>query len=289
MTTLDDKILGEKTHYYCSSSEDEDDSKESDDDSEDRKESFDQAPQYIQETELRSFDGVSTNTGPKGVIKDWQRFKQLESERREEQEREKLELIKKLSLTCQSQLDEEKQKEEDEQLDKELQELLGDKILDEFIQRRMQEMMSNADQCPRFGSLKLLKSGQEFLDVVDRDSSLVTTVIHIYEEGRKGCQTMNLCLQNLAKEYVNVQFCSLEAASAGMSWHFKRSGVPALLVYKNGNLIGNFVRLTDEFGDFFVASDVENFLLEHGMLPDQSLIPTVIRQKDESKDESDSD
>lgn len=25
MTTLDDKLLGEKTHYYCDSSEDEDD------------------------------------------------------------------------------------------------------------------------------------------------------------------------------------------------------------------------------------------------------------------------
>ena len=39
-------------------------------------------------------------TGPKGVIKDYQRFKQLERERREEQKEELQVLAKKFSLTC---------------------------------------------------------------------------------------------------------------------------------------------------------------------------------------------
>ena len=30
----------------------------------------------------RDWDGSSANTGPKGVIKDWQRYKQLETEKR---------------------------------------------------------------------------------------------------------------------------------------------------------------------------------------------------------------
>lgn len=42
----------------------------------------------------------------------------------------------------------------------------------------------------------------------------------------------------------------------------EENGVPALLVYKSGNLIGNFVRLTDEFGDEFDDEDVESFLIE---------------------------
>ena len=41
-------------------------------------------------------------TGPKGVINDWREFKRLESERREEQEREKNALAKKLQMTCRS-------------------------------------------------------------------------------------------------------------------------------------------------------------------------------------------
>jgi len=41
-------------------------------------------------------------TGPKGVVEDWRRFKQFEVEQRAEQERERSELAKKLSLTCRS-------------------------------------------------------------------------------------------------------------------------------------------------------------------------------------------
>ena len=41
-------------------------------------------------------------TGPKGVITDWRRFKQLETEKRLENERERLQLAKKLTLTCRS-------------------------------------------------------------------------------------------------------------------------------------------------------------------------------------------
>ena len=40
------------------------------------------------------------------------------------------------------------------------------------------------------------------------------------------------------------------------------SGVPAMQVYKGGELIGNFVKLRQEFGEDFCASDVESFLVE---------------------------
>ncbi len=36
------------------------------------------------------------------MINDWRQFKKLETERRAEQEREKLQLIKKLSMSCRS-------------------------------------------------------------------------------------------------------------------------------------------------------------------------------------------
>ena len=68
MSTLEDKILGEKLHYYCSSSsEDENDSANSDKETENEK-----YPQIISDSIEPSFsewDGTSSNTGPKGVIK----------------------------------------------------------------------------------------------------------------------------------------------------------------------------------------------------------------------------
>ncbi|KAH7954365.1 hypothetical protein HPB49_018042 [Dermacentor silvarum] len=183
MATLEDRILGEKLQYYCSSSSEDEDEPAENDASPSHVPASEKAPPPPP-PELKQREGCSSvNTGPKGVLKDWQRYQQLQNERREEQERERLQLIKKLSLTCRS-------------------------------------------------------------------------------EGMPGCEAMNGCLQCLAEEYPQVKFCTVEASAAGMSRHFERKGVPALLVYKNGALIGNFVRLTDEFGDDFFAVDVESFLVE---------------------------
>lgn len=70
MSTLENKILGEKLHYYCSSSseDEENDSADSDKETEDEK-----YPQIITNSSIEpsfsEWDGTSSNTGPKGVIK----------------------------------------------------------------------------------------------------------------------------------------------------------------------------------------------------------------------------
>lgn len=58
--------------------------------------------------------------GPKGVINDWRKYKQLEVEQKQEQKREMERLIKKLSMTCRSDLDLEKDKEQEAQLQNKL-------------------------------------------------------------------------------------------------------------------------------------------------------------------------
>ncbi|XP_077495273.1 phosducin-like protein isoform X1 [Amblyomma americanum] len=249
MATLEDRILGEKLHYYCSSSEDEDESRE-------------HGPRIVPEKAppdiTKQREGCSVNTGPKGVLKDWQRYQQLQSEKREEQERERLELVKKLSLTCKSEQPQPKAEEEEVAA----QEEDDDDFLREYMRRRMEEMMAQISARPNFGQLVRLEDGQAFLDAVDKEKSGVTVIVHIYAQGIPGCEAMNGCLQCLAEEYPQVKFCIVEASAAGMSRHFECKGVPALLVYKNGNLIGNFVRLTDEFGEDFFSGDVESFLVE---------------------------
>ena len=56
----DDKLLGEKVHYYCSSSEDEDDSEEHSG-SEAEGETSASTPTFIPEPELQDYPGHSTN------------------------------------------------------------------------------------------------------------------------------------------------------------------------------------------------------------------------------------
>ncbi|CRK92135.1 CLUMA_CG005720, isoform A [Clunio marinus] len=277
MSTLEDKIMGEKLQYYCSSSEDEKEGSgdEGDDDCEGAKgkASVSQpAPDLTQD--MTHWQGNSANTGPKGVIKDWQRFKQLENEKRQDQERERLELMKKLSITAKTTLEDQKAKERDE-LDAELEELLNDDFLQEFQKRRMQEMLAMPGMLPKFGTVISLKNGEEFLQSIDGENKNVTVIIHIYEERFKACKTMNKCIAKLAQEYTTVKFCKILSVVAGLSKKFKTVALPTILVYKNGQVIGNFIRMSEEFGDEFYASDVESYLIEHALLPDKSLMPAI--------------
>lgn len=282
--SLDDRILGEKTHYYCSSSEDEDDDR-----GETKGTTQDKPPGCILEPDLNQYSGSCTNTGPKGVINDWRKYKKLETERREDQENEKLTLAKKLSTTCRSYMDDEKEKEKDaeflEQLEKEFDEF-EEQFLKDYRQKRLEELRKAVENTPTFGKVKEL-SKVEFVEAIDSENPLVTVIIHIYEKGMPACDAMNRCLECLALEYPLIKFCRIRASVAQLSINFAISGIPALLVYKKGELIGNFVHLSDEFGDEFYSTDVESFLVEHGMLPDTTMLRKTIRT--ETGESSDSD
>ncbi|XP_037092328.1 phosducin-like protein isoform X2 [Pollicipes pollicipes] len=287
MATLDDKLLGEKLQYYCSSSEDE-----GADSADEGAGSGDEGAPAAAEPAAPpppgdAWAGSSTNTGPKGVIKDWQRFKQLEAEKRAAQSLEKMQLAKKLTMTCRSHLEDDREKREQQQLEEELGMLEDDEVLREFIQRRMQEMAAVRQHGPKFGHLIALDSAEHFLDAVDQEEKDVIVIVHVYDERTPSCCTMNACLATVSQQYPGYKFCKLRASTAGVSRRFSDSGVPALIAYKAGAVIGNFVRMEDELGDDFCAGDVENFLIEHGLLQDRSCAPACIRSKATDSDDSD--
>lgn len=282
MATLEDKILGDdKRENYCSSDEGENDGdmdKCSGGGESSTKSAATNNDQTYFTRETNTWSGSSTNTGPKGVIKDWQRFKQLEIERNMEKETERLILMKKLCITAKTTAEDRKQTEQDE-FDAELVELMNDDtVLLQFQQQRMREMLERCGrQQKHFGTVISLNNGDEFLNAIDNEDKSITIILHIYENKLLACKTMNRCLDELAQNYMNVKFCKIIGSVAGMSKTFKISGIPALLVYKGGHLIGNFVRLSDDLGgDEFFASDVESFLIENAMIPDKSHVPTII-------------
>nr|CAI5860748.1 unnamed protein product [Callosobruchus analis] len=279
MATLEDKILGEKLHNYCSSSEE---SGGENSDSEDDGAKQAEPPESSEASAPNKWEGTSTNTGPKGVIKDFKDYKQLESERRRNEERQMIELAKKFTMTVKSSLDEEREKAALE--DPELAELLGDDFLLQYQKKRMQEMLAQTNHNIKFGSLVTLKTGQEFLDSIDKEHKSVTVIIHIYEDSIVACRALNACLQDLCKVYENVKFCRMPSTCAGVSREFKKEGLPALLVYKGGNLVGNFVRLTDDLGNDFSVEEVQIYLVEHGLLEDKSCTPALIKNGGESSD-----
>ena len=141
----------------------------------------------------------------------------------------------------------------------------------------------------RFGELISLSDGQHFLDAVDNEEKGCTVIVLIHEPGVPGCEAMLQCLRCIARDYKSAKFCEIVGSAAGLSKHFNVSGVPAILGYRAGQLITNFVRLTDHFGEDFFANEVETFLLEHGLIVDKQDIPKIIRGQVEEEDADDED
>jgi hypothetical protein len=293
MTTLDDKLLGEKLHNYCSSSSEEDDDLEKEDG---KKSTKSNQPKFIPESEIKereklnNWSGSATNTGPKGVIKDWQRFKQLEQEKNAEGAKERLALAKKLALTCRSDdLDKELGTSSNQQMPNKEKSIdeddMDEEFFKEYLKKKIEEMHKNTSNLPRFGRVIEL-SNESFLNEIDKENKNVKIIIHIYDQKMPECKLMNQCLDDIAKDYAIVKICKINSCEINLSDKFRKMGCPALLIYKNAELIGNFVKMGDEFGDEFCTSDVENFLLEQGYLPSQDL-PTIIRSSNEVDNESD--
>uniref|UniRef100_A0AAY5L6L5 Phosducin domain-containing protein n=2 Tax=Esox lucius TaxID=8010 RepID=A0AAY5L6L5_ESOLU len=299
MTTLDDKLLGEKLQYYYSSSEDEGSDKE-DDDGENK---TIRNPDVLEPELEYSVDGSAINTGPKGVINDWRKYKQLKVEQRQEQKEEMERLIKKLSMTCRSDLDDEadtiKQMEMQDKIQHKmtmqeynmLQEDDDDEdFLQQYRKQRIEEMRRKVYRGKHFEQVYELRSGEEFLEAVDKEDKTCLVMIHIYEGEVPACEAMTGSLLCLAQEYPLVKFCSVRGSAIGTSAQFRGSALPALLVYKGGDLIGNFVRITDQLGEDFYAVDVEALLQEYGLLPDKPVfVAKTIRDGAITLSDNDSD
>ena len=270
MATLDDRLLGEKKHYYCSSSS------SSEDEAEDAANaSGSQAPNVAPEN-AHEWSGSSSNTGPKGVLTDFRQFKLLQSQRLASEECEKLALAKKLSMAVDPAAVE---KEEKDQLDNEMNELLheSDAFLREYMAKAMTEMAQKSQPGKKFGKAFNITNGSVFLSEIEAESkSNVTVICHVYCNRIPKCRVVNSAIDDLAKKHSSVKFITLEVASAGLSQQFEEKGCPAILIYKNGSLIGNFVRISDILADDMETEDVEAFLVEHGFLADVTCVPELM-------------
>lgn len=249
MSTLEDKLTGEKLQYYCSSSEDED--------------TEITAAACSTNTKNAPFT-ASNNTGPKGVVQDWLLYKELEKQNRLENEKQTIELAKKMCLTANAE-------DVDEDLNSEFQELMSEDFLLRFQKERIAQIMAIRGHNKQFGKVILLNSSEDFLDAVDKEEQSITVVIHIFDNKHIGCKKINEFLQIIAADYKSVKFCKINCGVAGMSQNFYANGLPAILVYKGKELVGNHVRLTDELSNDFFPSDLENFLIENNVIIDKAL------------------
>ncbi|XP_074610230.1 phosducin-like protein [Acropora palmata] len=285
MTTLDDKLLGFKSQNYASSSESEgEDNEEKTSDLENNRNDAIDTGDIPAPPDFRL---EVPKTGPKGVIQDYRRYKQLETEQRKEKQKEMRSLAQKFSVSCQSSLDDEREKELLKELELDTDEFLKQYHLKRLLQLKQEQERRLKLSRQKFGKVISLLDKQQFLDAVDNEDPNIVVVVHLYSDDLQSCRTMNGCLQCLAQQYSLVKFCKIIAQDTGISKHFRKEGLPALLVYKGGQMIGNFVKLEDTFGEDFYAVDVESFLIENGSLTEElecQLASSVSCNKDSDSD-----
>lgn len=151
-------------------------------------------------------------------------------------------------------------------------------FLQHYRMQRIEEMRRQLCRGKRFAQVYELNSGEDFLEALDKEDKSTLVMIHIYEPDVPGCEAMRGSLLCLAQEYPLVKFCSVRSSAISTSALFRDSALPALLVYKGGDLIGNFVRVTDQLGEDFFAVDLEALLQEYGLLPDKPpIVPKTVR------------
>ncbi|XP_036613930.1 phosducin [Trichosurus vulpecula] len=220
------------------------------------------------------FEGQATHTGPKGVINDWRKFK-LESEDDDSIPPNKKEILRQMS-SPQCRDDKDTKERFSRKMSVQEYELIHQDKEDEDCLRKyrkqcMQDMHQKLSFGPRYGFVTELESGEQFLEAIEKEQKITTVIVHIYEDGIKGCEALNNSLSCLAAEYSMVKFCKIKASNTGAGDRFSSDVLPTLLVYKGGELISNFISVTEQFAEDFFAVDVECFLNEYGLLPEREI------------------
>ncbi|KAG7276184.1 hypothetical protein CRUP_030608 [Coryphaenoides rupestris] len=199
--------------------------------------------------------------GPKGVINDWRRFK-LDGV---EQPPARRALLRQMSSNREEGL--RKMGEQEYQL---LQQDDEDS-LSLYRRRCMLGMRERLSVGPTFDTVEELRGAEHFLEVVEKEKRSTLVVVHIYQHGVRGCEEMNSSLDCLAAEYPSVRFCRIDGMATGATEHFSSDVLPTLLVYKAGELLGNFLSVTQHLNQEFFATDVEALLNQYGLLPEKEL------------------
>lgn len=248
MSTLEDKILDGPTINYCDADNDDIRTEENSDDVSDDESkniskndasSLFRRPEEGEGSSSAAYNrppGCSTNTGPKGVIEDYRK--------------QAVPKNKKLAST--------------DDLDAEFQKLLNDdSILKEIARKRMSE---RSNDVPTFGQVYRLQMGSELLDAIDKENPNVLIIAHIYTKYSRTCARVDRCLDQLAAEHKYMKIVTLDASVAGLSDNFKENGVPALLAYRNSNLVKSLVQLEDLLDKDFGYNQIKDLLVDNELI-----------------------
>ncbi|KAJ2008527.1 phosducin [Coemansia thaxteri] len=166
----------------------------------------------------------------------------------------------------------------------ELEDEEDDQVLEQYRQQRLAEMKAVASK-ERFGELRHI-SEPDYKREVTEASQESWIVVHLFRDSIPECKLMNRFMAELAQQYRATKFVKI--VSVECIHNYPDSNLPTLLVYGNGDMRGQLVRL-DRFGGMRTKKkDVEKYLIGLGAV-DPSLRRTLPNEDGGSGSEDDGD
>lgn len=207
------------------------------------------------------------NTGVKGVLADYREAQQLERLRREEDRLDSMRALQRATrpavaapsapVPAGGKGDGGARDDSDSCDDDE-----DDEFLKKFRSQRLAELretrgVSTEPPPPTFGSLERL-SPEEYVDLVDAIDPRVFLVVHLRDDSVPHCRMLHSVLERVAQCTDSVRFVEVEAVEANPN--LDTICLPAVLVYREGELVHNIVRFTDDLPRDFGVEDVRTAL-----------------------------
>jgi hypothetical protein len=220
---LDEKFLDGPNVGYCSDSDDDEASK-----------NF-----TVGNEDLPPPGNGGPQTGPKGVMNDYKMFE--EECRHGQKERNRI-IAEHAKRMCVAPTPHNLSDDEDDELAK--------------LRRERYEKMRQL----RFGRIEELTDKYQFLNVIDNGIEDELIIIHIYREDLEACTLLHDALLMLSGETKDAKYYRVKAICLNTSDNFERNALPTLQIYLKGEIIANFVRITDELPEEFDNKDVYNLI-----------------------------
>jgi phosducin len=200
--------------------------------------------------------GRSTNTGPKGVLRDYEnaKFHMATIRMREQLRRQRL-LQGVEGGAAEDDLEASQPKpaaakgsETDSDFDSD------SEAFQSYKQERLR-LLENS--LPLFGTYDRVTFAQ-LASTVKSVHELSYVVIHVYENHLESCTRINLALEKIAPRFPHTRFLRIKCGEAMPE--FRDSGLPTFLIYRGGDMIADFIQVADQMRYPITDSDVLLYL-----------------------------
>jgi len=145
---------------------------------------------------------------------------------------------------------------------KEMEDDFDDDFLEKYKQKRLEEIKTLSMK-PQYGDLREI-SKQDYVNEVSNAPKEVFVILHLHQDYVEISGRLNMIFEEMAKAYKTYKFLRIRADRC--IENFPDTKVPTVIIYYNGELKHNIVRIDKEIGTLTYGS-VEKFFKKIQVFP----------------------